>query len=162
MSLNGFLNSDDLTNRKKAELDNTISELENYIAMLIALRCADIEIVIYSILGKFRIKRLRTKLTWECLKSLQEETSDTELDEEEPKKDISAVSLRKADEELVNKITAILNQVDNAWGKSVEILYIFGGIKKSFTELGYAVEVSSRRLEISWAGTAYNKLKEVK
>lgn len=168
MILDGFPNSDELTNMKKNELDNIIAELEKYIAMLIALRCADIEILVFCVFGKFRIKRLKTKLTWECFKkslpekSSGENDSDSESDGEEPQNDFSNMSLKKADDELVNKITGILNQVDNAWGKSVEILYIFGEIKKSFTKLGYAVEVSSRKLEISWASTAYNKLKDVK
>ena len=50
MILDGFPNSDKLTDMKKNELDNIIAELEKYIAMLIALRCADIEIVVFCAL----------------------------------------------------------------------------------------------------------------
>lgn len=170
ITMDGFPSAYAITERKKHELDDLIENLKNLIKTLIMIRYTDIEIIIYCTFGKFRIKRGKTHLTWDYLKSLDmqndnvdKEAFDGEEDSDEiaNKDNIFNKPIEQADKEIVKAITNILNQVDDAWGKSVEISYIFEEIRKDFAELGYTVESSSKKLKISWADKAYTQLKVI-
>lgn len=157
-----------LTEAKKLALLEKISKLENLIALLIVLRFSDIYIKISycSLLKKFGINKSNSGPKWDYMKRLKTNTeteSDNPEENEETKDDAINRYLnlqpKDADLRITKEIIGILNQIENAWGKNIELTYTYKQLKEIFANKGYSVEVSGKELQISWGANANEKLK---
>lgn len=151
-----------LTEAKKVALLDKISRLENLLALLIVLRYSDIYIKISYCFRKFKINKSISGAKWDYIKQLKGESlieNDNPEDEVDPIKTYLDMQPKDADLRITKEIIEILNQIENAWGKNIELTFVYKKIKEIFGEKGYSVEVSGKELQISWGATANEKLK---